>query len=634
MKVSTNSAALLLSILVALPLMSFGPFKSFLEKSPPVEFNMLPPNGKCPPYIQEKLHDLDRISVHPKSRVLKTNLLVRVKERCIPVWGGLNSNSGTEWVMENMTLQTYGYQRNPYKPINPDDPNDPNITWSAPGPLFYLEKATSPFTNNGSQFKMVLYNRLPLNTENPGQCNSWENPRLSFPNCFHGDQSTNFHFHGFHVSPQPHQDDVGIRIDPEGTPSTGDPNQAIGQYRFDLDALNWRQAEGTHWYHAHKHGATSIQVLNGLVGMFVIQGPFDRWLNRTFWPHKLKEKKIVIQQIRELLWPDQRTKPRVRFTLANGQANPIIKMKPGEVQRWRFLNATMQAAGQVKLTFQGLEAKQIAMDGIRFAPKNYRRQPLLNVDSFDIHPGNRADFLVKAPRRSGRYYVTVEVIGEVDAARMRDIENRDQQIIASIPNYPYNQPPLLSIDVTGYPKTMKFPRSLTPLPKYLTDIPPPTKHRTVLYSQIGTPPTNQHLIDGVKFDPSCANQTTVLNTTEQWRVENNSTVEHPFHIHTNPFQVVEYRGIKFSPPFVWQDTLALPAGTRQNHGATVINQRFLDFTGGFVQHCHILGHEDRGMMLGVQTVCPNRQYGEPTPGRNSECRTGNYIPALPTCDGS
>ena len=163
-------------------------------------------------------------------------------------------------------------------------------------------------------------------------------------------------------------------------------------------------------------------------------------------------------------------------------------MKPGEIQRWRYVNATSQASAQIRLTFEGLEAKQIAMDGVPFAPENYRRQPLLNNGAFDIDPGNRADFLVKAPLEKGRYYVTVEVIGAVAPQIRGEIIVRDREIMNSIPNYPYNFPPLLSIDVSGTQKSMKFPEELPPLPSYLSDIPTPTKDRTVVYSMGSDPP--------------------------------------------------------------------------------------------------------------------------------------------------
>ena len=635
MKYSRPKVIYLFAALAALPVLSFVPFHFFLPKGEPRGFNMVPREGTCKPYVQKELNDLRKISVFPKGGILNTKMVVRMKERCVPVWGGLNSlPPRNEWVMEKIRLQTYGYQKIPYIPINPDNPYDPNIVWSSPGPLFHLKKASAPNRRNGSRFKMVLFNRLPLNNDVPGGCAQYDSGS-TLPNCFHGDQTTNFHFHGFHVSPQPHQDFVSIHIEPKGTTPTGDPNEAIGQYRYNVDPLPWTQAEGTHWYHAHKHGSTALQVFNGLVGVFLIEGPFDKWLKRFYRPHKLMEKTMAIQQIRAQIWAnnDKRTRPRFRYTLVNGQANPIIKMKPGEIQRWRYINATSQASAQIRLTFEGLEAKQIAMDGVPFAPENYHRQPLLMDGSFDIDPGNRADFLVRAPREKGRFYVTVEVIGTITSPLRLEIDDRDREIIQSIPDYPHAHPPLLSIDVSGPRKTMKFPNTLPPLPSYLADIPAPTKERKVLYSMgtNGTPPTREFTIDKVKFDPACANQTVFLNSTEQWRVENDSTVLHPFHIHVNPFQVIADGEVQYSPPYIWQDTIALPPGTPLEPAAAVINQRFLDFTGGHVQHCHILGHEDRGMMLGVQTVCSNEKYGKATSGRKPECRPGNFIPALPEC---
>ena len=360
-----------LTILAVLPLFSFGPFNFFFHKGGKEGFNMLPSNGKCKPYVQEELNDLKRISVFPRGGVLKTKLVVRMKDRCVPVWGGLNSTvPRTEWVMEKIKLQTYGYQKSPYRPINPDDPNDPNIVWSSPGPLFHLKKSSSAERRNGSKFKMVLYNRLPLNLEKPGNCAIYDS-NSTLPNCFHGDQTTNFHFHGFHVSPQPHQDFVSVHIEPKGTKPHGDPNTVIGKYRYNLDPLTWEQAEGTHWYHAHKHGSTGIQVHNGLAGVFLIEGPFDKWLKKQYRYYRIKEKPIVIQQIRAQIWANnaERTQPRMRYNLVNGQANPIITMKPGEIQRWRYVNATSQASSQVKLTFEGIEARQIAMDGVPFAQR-------------------------------------------------------------------------------------------------------------------------------------------------------------------------------------------------------------------------------------------------------------------------
>src|SRR5689334_14603399 len=86
-------------------------------------------------------------------------------------------------------------------------------------------------------------------------------------NCFHGGGSTNLHFHGMHVSPQLPQDDIFLQVLPFGTkpgPTTtpmGDPGTVFsGEFQYDVDPLRSDQAEGTFWYHPHKHGSTAEQV--------------------------------------------------------------------------------------------------------------------------------------------------------------------------------------------------------------------------------------------------------------------------------------------------------------------------------------------------------------------------------------
>ena len=98
-----------------------------------------------------------------------------------------------------------------------------------------------------------------------------------------------------------------------------------------------------------------------------------------------------------------------------------------------------------------------------------------------------------------------------------------------------------------------------------------------------------------------------LGDAEEWTIKNEDTtmrIAHPFHIHINPFQVVEVfdpatmtEPLKLKRPWVWWDAFPIPAG-----GYFKMRTRFVDFTGVYVQHCHILAHEDRGMMQLVQ-VC-------------------------------
>ena len=118
-----------------------------------------------------------------------------------------------------------------------------------------------------------------------------------------------------------------------------------------------------------------------------------------------------------------------------------------------------------------------------------------------------------------------------------------------------------------------------------------------------------HAINGKQFSNDDIDQTMMLNTAEEWTLSNSAArVQHPFHIHVNPFQFVEV----FDPslttqpviqaPYVWWDTIAIPAAANGKNGYVKIRHKFVDFTGLYVFHCHILAHEDRGMMQLIQVV--------------------------------
>jgi FtsP/CotA-like multicopper oxidase with cupredoxin domain len=96
-------------------------------------------------------------------------------------------------------------------------------------------------------------------------------------------------------------------------------------------------------------------------------------------------------------------------------------------------------------------------------------------------------------------------------------------------------------------------------------------------------------------------QTVALGSVEEWTIYNMNTVRHPFHIHVNPFQVVKINGQPVDP--YWADTIALPPmGTPSNPTSVTFRTRFADFHGAFVMHCHMLAHEDLGLMQMVEVV--------------------------------
>lgn len=685
----------------------------------------------CGPAQLQPLKQPDILTPDPKTHLLSTKFVVQMKDNpCVPVF----DNASNTWKMQPMKLRTYGYP-DPNKPGNP-------LKFATPGPTFSVRRATPPMP--GDALSILLVNQLPVLPCNADPCDSAcssSNPQCcpapgqpcpstcangcpqeTFPACFHGDNNTNLHFHGTHVSPQAPQDYVLLDLAPEGsTPCPGAHAHtrglsATGSYQYAINPFPANQAEGTHWYHPHKHGAVALQLLNGMGGALLIHGPFDDWLN-GFYKNTLDEKLLVVQQLDdELNFFEKDPNYATPSPLINGQANPVVTMRPGEIQRWRLVNETMQASAQLTIGFEttsGPVLKQIAQDGVQFAPENYGSQPMISqgVQNLILSPGNRVDLLVQAPMTPGLHLLTYDVIGQLDPALKARLDVQRQGLLQSLkaPQGGKNQllqgalkglsaalstaaaaatkPPLLTVNVVGTAKPMNFPTQADwpKMPPFLQDIQAGEiqNDRTILFSMTGVQGKQQNafFINNKQFDPTCVDETMTLGKAEQWTVQNSSRPKHPFHIHTNPFQIIAQNGQSLPQPWIWWDTFPLPsvattatdvnAGPIWNNddakvkcpkvctnanatwngqwkttvpaqqsvcgcltwGSIVTRSRFLDYTGEYVIHCHFLGHEDRGMMIGVQTTCsgtPNPLWGTTVSSGGAD-NCGMTLPASPMC---
>lgn len=407
------------------------------------------------------------------------------------------------------------------------------------------------------------------------------------------------------------------------------------------------QAPGTHWYHSHKHGSTSINLYNGLAGALIIEGDYDEQLAKAVPDCKANERVMIVQDFTDL--PGlERAGGGTKATMTNGsqvvaagtnpataQQAPTIVMRPGQIELWRIINGQVEnvVTGKFALPPGGTGTlpvwKQIAQDGVQFNWDNYVAQPLTtlsnNVPQFSLVAGGRIDMLVQAPQTPGNY----ELSGLVNLVVCGDVIN----------------PPQPFPDDKNYPV----------FPDFLKDIPKPRICRELSFDwelfRIGTgaasttvgrshskqvPFTEPNgveikanmapifMIDNEQFSEHKYYQTMVLDTDEEWTVINNTIVPHPFHIHVNPFQVTEIYdpnpgGIqkKFDKGGPWQDVIAVPSALRDANRKLVIDpntgkattpgyikfrSRFVDFPGTYVLHCHILGHEDRGMMQLVRVI--------------------------------
>ncbi len=391
----------------------------------------------------------------------------------------------------------------------------------------------------------------------------------------------------------------------------------IPKYDGSPTGVKMGQAPGTHWYHSHKHGSTAINMFNGLAGALIIadNSPtgYDGKL-KSFYNGKLEEKVMVIQQITATpnLLSGSPSGPSPM--LVNGQYTPTITMQPGQVQLWRLINASVQGfvnAQLIPLTQKQkpMNFKQTAQDGVQLAWENFSNSSN-GTQAIALAPANRFDLLVQAPAAPGCYVLQDTKLGPI--------------VYINVAGTPVNPGMLFPSKQSDYP----------PLPSFLADIDPSTirLRREITYGwDLGTNPPGrsatgaapQYNIDGKQFEDQTIDQVMLLDTAEEWTIYNKTIgIAHPFHIHVNPFQIVEVfnpatmkEPLKLSPPYVWWDTFGIPAGIpdpndpqpdpqkkRLIPGYFKMRSRFVDFTGQYVQHCHILPHEDRGMMQLLEVV--------------------------------
>jgi FtsP/CotA-like multicopper oxidase with cupredoxin domain len=309
---------------------------------------------------------------------------------------------------------------------------------------------------------------------------------------------------------------------------------------------------GLYWYHPHAHGLSRDQVAGGLAGAIIVEGGLDDLPGFRAWTERL----LILQGP---FMGDQGPQYWV-----NGQMNPVIPIRPGETQRWRVLNASADAF--YNLALDGHQLHWVASDGTPL-PQLATRDHLL------MGPGERAEVLIQGGP-AGTYALRSAPWGAGGQAQ---------------PEFT-----LATMAVAGpEEEPARLPGALIAIPD-LSDA-AIARRRVVTFQEQPVDPVFN--IDGLGFDPDRVDQRVELNTVEEWVVRNDSPDWHPFHIHVNDFQVMSVNGEP--QPLRYDDTTAIPP-----HGEIVIRIPFLDFTGKFVYHCHILTHEDFGMMAVVEVVEP------------------------------
>jgi FtsP/CotA-like multicopper oxidase with cupredoxin domain len=414
----------------------------------------------------------------------------------------------------------------------------------------------------GDQLKISYVNELPIHPQET----------CAITPCM---DMTNLHFHGLTVSPDAPQDDV---LNMMATP---------GQSLHYTVQIPKDHPPGLYWYHTHPHGESHRQVLDGMSGALVIEGIESYYPSLVGLPER-----ILIVRGRSISKDAQSPELQQRVALSsyacggepkapeeiftvNGSVRPQIEIAPGQRQFWRVVNATADRYLDLQLESQQFEI--VAMDGMPIAQHDPR------------HPTRMADHVLLPP--AGR--LEAIVTGPSAGAPQRLISRCVDTGPDGDPN-----PSMILADIAPRPATDATPKlsksSVRPDVREL-DLAAEEK-APPRFTVTFTEDKNGFYINGEKFAPDAAPMVRAkVGSFQHWKIVNASGELHPMHIHQVHFLAYAENDQPIADP-VWLDTVNV------SHGGSV--DVIMDFTdpvikGMSVFHCHLLNHEDKGMMAKI-----------------------------------
>ncbi len=447
-----------------------------------------------------------------------------------------------------------------------------------------IEEAPTLRLNPGDQLELDILNRIQ---NNDAMKMKMSMPKAQGQTCGDGGEatldSTNVHFHGLNVPPVCHQDDVIDTLIQPGSPG----------FHFSIQ-IPTTEPPGLYWYHPHVHGFTEFQVNGGAAGAIVVEG-MEKYRPEV---QGLTERVFVIRQQYLVPWVPGPYELSVNYNIAPFIGTPpTIQMQAGEQQFWRVANASLQDFLQLQVVVNEKPEKMqvIALDGYPLADVRYEKTIL-------IPPAGRAEFIVTAPAagESGVFYTqaySTGPTGNADLAEtLANIQITQNQAKSSLP----------SLKTSSSTPKSSAPASAIALEfSDLSNVKVTAERKLYFSEEFGG--TNGPIqfyvtVDGQKqkvFEPDEKPViTTKVGAVEDWTIENRALETHAFHIHQIHFKVIEIDGKPVGQAELL-DTIAIPywSGSGPYHSVKVrMDFRDPTIAGTFLFHCHILLHEDLGMM--------------------------------------
>jgi FtsP/CotA-like multicopper oxidase with cupredoxin domain len=369
--------------------------------------------------------------------------------------------------------------------------------------------------------------------------------------------ATNLHFHGLRVSPDGRADNVSIDVPPGR------------QFHYDF-TIPADHPPGLFFYHDHDAGNAELNVMYGLGGALIIEGFAKQFGGLAAVPQKL----VVIKD-----WyrpgctccAQLPTELHCRLVSINGLADWQDPIRPGGTQLWRIAN---QGANLVMhLVAPGAMFHVIGRDGMPATDG-------IDTAHIDIMPASRLDVLVTSPK-----------------AGPASIPLLAKSVPTGVPPHFMAQRRIGSIIIDGPAVSDPLPLPGFPHQQDLRNW-HVTARRTVVFSENAA--ATQFYVDGKIYDPKRIDARVPLGSIEEWTITNTSLDFHEFHIHQLGFQVTEINGV--TQPFSgFVDDARVP-----EKGEIKVLIPFTDpiMIGHIMYHCHVLKHEDAGMMAMLEVYQP------------------------------
>lgn len=405
--------------------------------------------------------------------------------------------------------------------------------------------------------------------------------------------TTTMHWHGFHV---PAEDDGG-------------PHQVIEQGATWSPSFTIMNPASTLWYHPHGEGKTDLQVARGVAGFFIIKDDAEAMLDlpRTYGvddiPLAIQTKAFdVLNQI--AIATEMDTLPMVNATV-----DPYVDL-PAQVIRLRLLNGASMRTFHIGFT-NDQPFYVIAGDG-GLLPEPVERTRII------LPPGERYEILIDLSGMDGQSLVMRSFASELPDG-MYGAADPSGMGMGTIMGYDANPLNGADFDLLQINVTAPTADPVTAIPATLIEpvsMPPYTSTRFFTLEPETMGMDNMlmgpFVINGAAFNMDVINEVVPINTVEKWRITNNTHISHPFHIHEGQFIIDNINGA--APDAVdaaYQDVVFIPP----MQYAEVI-KTFVDFADDMVPymyHCHMLHHEDDGMM-GSFTVVAQDAVEDMQPG--------------------